>query len=75
MSTCNIKLRNKRFIKHLSKKDIHGERDVQFQLSDNPDPQLDNRGGQEEQGEADTDRANSTGLSHAAKPDLNTDIF
>ena len=44
MSSCFIKLRNKRFIKHLSKKNMHGERDVQFQLSDNLDPQLDNRG-------------------------------
>jgi len=61
MSSGTIKIRNKRFIKHLSKKDTRGERHVHFQLRDSTDPQHDNSRDQEEQRGADTDRANSTG--------------
>ena len=62
MSSGTTKIRNKRFIKHLSKEDTRGERHVHFQLSDNNEPQNNNnnsdpvnlRG-------ADTDRENLSG--------------
>ena len=62
MSSGTTKIRNKRFIKHLSKEDTQGERHVHFQLSDNNEPQNNNnnsdpvnlRG-------ADTDRENLSG--------------
>ena len=60
MDSGTVKLRNKRFIKHVCKEDTHGERHVQFQPS-NPDPQLYNRGGQEGQSGADSERANIAG--------------
>ena len=61
MSSGATKIRNKRFIKHRSKKDTWGERHVQFQLSDNAESQHDNSRDQVSQRGADTDRANSTG--------------
>ena len=62
MSSGTVKIRNKRFIKHISKSDTCGERHVKFKLNDNTDPQHDNSRDQEEHRGADTGRAaNSAG--------------
>ena len=73
MDSGTVKIRNKRFIKHLTKEDTHGQRHVQFQPSDSPAAQLDNRpadqhdirGGQEGQSQADSERAENGPLTRS----------
>ena len=62
MSSGNVKLRNKRFIKHVCKEDTHGDRQVYFQPSNNT--QHDNRGQEDHeaaQREPDSERENRAG--------------